>query len=89
MSKRVLKLKASVHTVVRELACTLAVDSPFVCAVEFAITDADNVYVGLPLCPHGDLERWLLAQARGGRARVCGARACARCASARGFAGLF
>lgn len=57
-----LKLKGSVHTVIRELSCTLAVDSPFVCGVEWAFSDDDHVYVGLPLCPHGDLERFLLSQ---------------------------
>ena len=62
MSKKVLKLKGSVHTVIRELSCTLAVESPFVASVEFSFSDDANVYVGLPLCPHGDLERFLLSQ---------------------------
>lgn len=62
MSKRLLKHKASVHTVVRELACTLAVQSHYVCGCEFAFCDTDFVHMGLRMCWRGDLERWLLAQ---------------------------
>lgn len=62
MSKRLLKHKASVHTVVRELACTLAVQSHYVCGCEFAFCDSDFVHMGLRMCWRGDLERWLLAQ---------------------------
>jgi len=62
MSKRVLKHKASVHTVVRELACTLAVQSHYVCGCEFSFSDAEHVHMGMRMCWRGDLERWLLAQ---------------------------
>lgn len=63
MDKRVLKHKSSVHTVVRELACTLAVlDSPYVCGFEFSFTEGDLVHMGMRMMWRGDLERWLLAQ---------------------------
>jgi serine/threonine protein kinase len=62
MDKRVLKHKASVHTVVRELACTLAVDSPFVCGYEFSMVHRNDIHMGMRMMWRGDLERWLLAQ---------------------------
>jgi serine/threonine protein kinase len=61
-SKLLLKSKASVHTVVRELACSLAADSPFLMTPSFAFHDNENLHIGLPFLERGDLERWLLAQ---------------------------
>jgi serine/threonine protein kinase len=62
MSKRILKSKASVHTVVRELSCSLAVSSPYVASFDFGFVDQQNVYLGMRMMWRGDLERWLLAQ---------------------------
>ena len=63
MNKRMLKSKSSVHTVIRELACSLAAPlSPFVCGFEFAFCTDASIFMGMPFMEHGDLERWLLAQ---------------------------
>jgi serine/threonine protein kinase len=62
MNKKVLKQKSSIHTVVRELACTLAVDSPYVCGFDFSFADETCVHMGMRMMWRGDLERWLLAQ---------------------------
>ena len=40
--KAVLKAKASVHTAIREIACSLAVDSPWVEGYQFVTTDASR-----------------------------------------------
>lgn len=60
--KKILKSKNSVHTVVRELACSLAADSPFITTPSFSFHDSESLYIGLPFLEKGDLERWLLAQ---------------------------
>lgn len=60
--KRVLKSKASVHTVIRELSCSLVTDSSAICGFEWCFEDADKLYCGMALHWRGDLERWLLAQ---------------------------
>ena len=62
MDKKILKSKSSVHTVIRELACSLAADTPFICGFDFAFTTSTSIYMGMQFAPHGDLERWLLAQ---------------------------
>jgi uncharacterized protein YerC len=49
MDKRTLHWKASVHTVIRELACSLAVHSNYVASFDFVFSDANTVYAGMRL----------------------------------------
>lgn len=60
-SKDVLKAKSSVHTVIRELACSLAVDSPWVERYEWVTIDKEHIYLAQRFVEKGDLERFLLA----------------------------
>ncbi len=59
MDKRVLRFKASVHTVIRELACSLAVHSNYVATFDFVFCDTSSVYAGMRMYWKGDLERWV------------------------------
>ena len=47
MDKKTLHWKASVHTVIRELACSLAVQSHYVAAFDFVFSDVRTVYAGM------------------------------------------
>lgn len=47
MDKKILKSKSSVHTVIRELACSLAAHTPYVVGFEFSFCTGTAIYMGM------------------------------------------
>ena len=62
MNKKMLKHKSAIHCALRELCCSVAVQSPFVAPVHFAWETQASIKFAMPFCEGGDLERHLLAQ---------------------------
>jgi serine/threonine protein kinase len=60
MNKRALKVRQSIRAGLRELFCTTAVQSPFVCSIDYAFESPDEVHFAMRMAWGGDLERLLL-----------------------------
>jgi serine/threonine protein kinase len=60
MNKKALKVRSSIRAALRELYCTTAVTSPFVCTIDYAFESEEEVHFAMRMAWGGDLERLLL-----------------------------